>query len=217
VAKYNTVPDGWAISMDTLGESTVVALKSPKGIPARLETLPGHVCVVGGTLKSTVLRGFESDTLFIASIDNVGKVSRITSDARTYTELEDLFGYENEEFAYAARNFYTNWIQDVPNNPDIYAYARREKRRIISPDYTMPNNVNILGDTMNVLYGVEWVEMDKEDGGLLYVPEKGKVCVFGTVNIKSKIVCSGGYLEGLDNACLDDEEEREFLSANVCG
>jgi hypothetical protein len=54
----------------------------------------------------------------------------------------------------------------------------------VSPDYTLPAGIVITGkDAMTV----DSKPFGKEDGGLLYVPEIGKVCVLGTFDSLSPL------------------------------
>jgi len=174
--------------MDTLGESTVVALKSPKGIPARLETLPGHVCVVGGLIEGNVVERY----------DELGR-------------LRDRFDVSGDtKLKFAAHNFYQNWIakESLPGNEQLT--LRRGVPlavRAWRPDYSLPLRIVISDSAKMSVFDSSDKEKNykKDDGGFLYIPEAGKVCFFGTNRIRN------ADIDGIDNDVFTNEDDDRYI------
>ena len=87
-----------------------------------------------------------------------------------------------------------------------------EKKRLVVPDYTDAPYVLILSND-KIDYGLG--ERDKEDGGLLYVAEKGKVCFIPTVETIMPGCNDGGYLAGIEQDCIDEPDEINNLVSNT--
>lgn len=94
-----------------------------------------------------------------------------------------------------AENFYNNWI--------IEGKAHGQFRL---PEYNDVYTIEITGDDVMVMYDNEGAhELEKEDDGLLYVPEKGNVCFFGT-NYEYDY-----DEEGIEKSILKDPDESRYI------
>ena len=124
------------------------------------------------------------------------------------------------DYKNAAYVFYKNWIE--PEKKQTGGFGSRlgdaDERlplrqgavvntKKYSPDYSVPEKIVITSaDSMDIRFkdGTE-MSPDKEDGGLLYVPEEGKVCLVAT-----KRDAGGGcdIEDGLlEQDCFDQKED----------
>jgi len=113
----------------------------------------------------------------------------------------------------AAVNFYENYLRDR-NNPCTGNCA--------SPEFTEPTSITVKwGGTdyneksIHVLYkDGSKLNSDMEDANVLYKPDKGHVCFFPTFD--GDFWCNGN-IKGLDDDCLQDEDENVQGVISQCG
>ena len=178
-----------------------------------------ELCVVAGEIYGSDVRlSGKSIARIGTTTDSSGKPIKKEVEI-TYPLIFDglvsAFGYNKDNINWAAKNFYTNWIQGLEGT-DLLAYRsiRNTRQRILSPDYTNPRSITIIGkDAMEVDYGDGARKFGKEDGGLLYVPEEGKVCFFPTIGGGPLSDWSGdcdGHKEGLEQDCFDSKTDKIY-------
>lgn len=205
--------DGFTITFDKKGDGTFYAqLLSKDKIVVDTATVAKELCVVGGGIYGSdiTVKNPRGEAKVIASRVYDGTPSIV--DVPAFLKFKEHFPiYESLDMHFiAAQNFYTNWIEDIP--PDAtelksYGTFRRAGEKIISQDYTNPTSVEITDDDeMSVYYGKDKKEWGKEDNGLLYVPERGKVCWFATFGFDSVYDCNA-LSKGLDEDCFDDAND----------
>ena len=170
-------------------------------------------CLVGGRLEPKT-RIFDAEGSYLGIIEDDRTVSQTDP-------LSDILDQTEGDAAIAAHNFYHNWINTewIDNLPiddiaqDDFAQkmirARAAKKRLLIPDFTIPDGVVITGaKTMKI--GSQ--TPGKDDGGLLYVPEEGKVCVIPTISDSLDISPDCEFQESaLEQDCLDSPAEVNNL------
>ena len=188
------------IEMQIDDAGTLFILRNKDG--QQVTSVPTHpskekMCVVAGKI----------DTDVVTRYDSLGR-------ARDRIKVND-----DSELKLAAYNFYTNWIgkievpieQQLPVKQGVPLAVRA-----FTPDYSVPEKIVITSPTAMSIRFTDGTEMStgKEDGGLLYVPQQGKVCLFATFGVDKKPGCNG-LIEGLDNDCFDEDDDKIF-EMNYC-
>ena len=143
----------------------------------------------------------QGDKRYLAQLR--GPDGRVAAYEDVYAQLCVVGGVENGVIV--AENFYKNWIE-------CENCGRKNVR-----DNKQVKTV-IIQDANNFLY--DDIPAGKEDGGLLYVPESGKVCLVATVSSALDISpdCEP-QTDGLEQDCLDTSDEVSALIQNIglCG
>ncbi len=218
--------EGYLFELKKEGSNTKVLLRKPVGAGAQeySESVEGvSVCVVAGKIQGnsiTVKKEATGKDVVInidkkSGADTDNPFAGIDSDFEEFRQSFPDYT-DKEQLRFAAQNFYTNWIGDFGEKLN-YASMRRAGEKIVSNDYTNVKSILIpSSDKIVIGYDTSSIETDKEDGGLLYVPEKGKVCFLATVETKMPGCNDGGYVNGLEQDCIDDEEEINKLKSHIC-
>jgi hypothetical protein len=172
---------------------------APDGRIADIQYVNKDVCVVGG----------EVDTIaFSAAYQKKMQDTNVKYPFKDYFPKLGL-----QPSSLVAQNFYNNWIASkrVPVE-DGKAYVDYGHAQWFDPDYSSLRTLKITG-----AQSMEFVTSDekkystgKEDGGLLYVAESGKVCVFATFD---SYLYDGNFDEkGLHNSQISSINLRECSS-----
>ena len=177
------------VEMQIDDAGTLFILRNKDGQFVTSTPAKGQMCVVAGKINTDIVTRY----------DSFGR-------ARDPIKVND-----DSELKLAAYNFYTNWIgkievpieQQLPIKQGVPLAVRA-----FTPDYSVPEKIVITSPTAMSIRFTDGTEMStgKEDGGLLYVPEKGKVCLFGTKSGDILTICDADE-NGLDNDCLLEEDE----------
>ena len=219
-------------------------LLAPDGRPAAREVITNELCVVGGEIYgSDIYLDGEPVMKFDAhgQISDYPSTRKYASYIELFLKF---FKYGENDVQLAAKNFYTNWIREIDEEEYIAertdiqarepkmksesyfqhplynlnpAQIRKQGKRIISPDYTNPRYIEIKDKksmVMRYYNSGKDIELGKEDGGLLYVPEPGKVCLFATTGDVGIFDCDA-HVEGLEQDCLDTKSEVDALVSAV--
>ena len=210
--KWSELSD-FQIEMQIDDAGTLFLLRNKDGQLVKNRYAAGkQMCVVGGLVESTTfLRTAYFDTAPIAKeansiLNNMGLVAK----------------RDNNRFV-VAHNFYVNWIHEITegsyglaNVKDYYVNARKDKKKILSPDFSVPEKIVITGQKKMT---VQWTdakqpngELGKEDGNWLYVADKDRVCLFGTFGGGNTCYADS---KGLDNDCLLSEQGDFFEEHNL--
>jgi len=162
----------WTISMVATPTGTDFILKSPNGLTIKEAAGTAQMCVVGGklddayvTVDGEPLVYIESDTSFIIQND----------------QFDDIILEFGDGLNLPAHNFYGNWIKEYTETPEkksLVNEARTRLKRYVTPDYMDFENI-VITSKDEMIVGAE--KFGKQDGGLLYVPEDGRVCLMGTI------------------------------------
>ena len=188
-------------------------LLAPDGRPAAREVIQTEICVVGDEIYSSPIY---QGTVQVVKMDDKGNPT--DKNEAYFDGLTKDFGYNDDNINWAAKNFYTNWIQKMKGTSySVYRSTRARGQRIISPDYTNPRYIEIKDKksmVMRYYNSGKDIELGKEDGGLLYVPEPGKVCLFATTGDVGIFDCDA-HVEGLEQDCLDTKSEVDALVSAV--
>src|SRR3989344_6916425 len=224
---YKLDLNGFSVLLSWGNVGWIAQLINPQNQGTHFPVIRGNkLCVVGDEIygSDVYLNGepimkLDSQPSYYPAFD------RYANDVGLFFES---FGYNKQnDMRIAAKNFYTNWIQDIDEeeytaaraelqqkepkylsesylqNP-LYnlnpAQIRKQGKRIVAPDYTNPRAITIKGNSMSINYGSDRKDFGKEDGGLLYVPESGRVCLFATDG-DFGWDCDPGYPKGVDNDC----------------
>ena len=203
-----------------------VYLINPDGIPIPSGTVDNELCVVGGEIYGSDIYLADVPVFNINNKGEVKPTGQFDRYPRESFRFLEAFSYDQKDMKdlrIAAKNFYTNWIADIPppktdevlgqrfkeGTPFIvgldspgYTSLRGAGKRIVAPDYTNPRYIEIKDkDSMIMRYynsGAD-IELGKEDGGLLYVPSSRSVCFFATFGGDD---CCNADKSGFDNACF---------------
>jgi len=175
-----------------------------------------QLCVVGGKITDDKIRA--ADFFEIAQFRN-GKLEVL--DSQTLKNLKNSLKFDDDELGLAAHNFYVNWIKEIEGASNIQLYynnVRKNNKRIVSPDYSELLTLTITdSDSMEfVTFEDKKYSTGKEDGGLLYIPEQGKVCVVATIDDYGGACISrfgkGYNANGIDKHCPDFLKEKKALT-----
>ena len=200
----------------------VARLRNPSKLVTHSAEIGNELCVVGGEIYGTDIKlGAKPIARIGSTTDSSGKP--IKEVEITYPLIFDglvsAFGYDKDNINWAAKNFYTNWIAEADwSAHPAYRPIRKSGNKILAPDYTNPRSITITGSkSMDVIYSGGKNSWGKEDGGLLYVAESGKVCFFGT---KRDIGIGCDIEDGLlEQDCFDGVkllEKRDVTSMQKC-
>ena len=217
-------PDGPCIAdyggfADLKGHRIVLSREDGKGFVrvinnkqqlAALSPFDAELCVVGGTIRNDKL--LFHGLYRVADLDDVGSAGNL--DGNQFRILRDAFSYTEQQLPLAAPHFYTNWIREFSNQP-AYVNFRSSGIPLLTPDFT-PVDAVVLPAADKIVYGT--TAAGKEDGGLLYVPGKGKVCFFATksgsaMGVLGNDCDAGGGL--LDNNCFIGSSDEIKWAENI--
>jgi len=153
----------------------------------------------------------------IATIDTKGKVTQ----GQYFDGMKEAFSYTDKNVVWPAKHFWTNWMVDMGVAGDestlkftSFRPIRKRNVRIAAPDYALVSKL-LIGtnkDKMEIFYSIEpdkSVSLKKNDGGLLYVPESGRVCLFGT---KPWVIVDN---EGIKDNYLNKEKKEYILGRTL--
>ena len=202
------------IEMQIDETGTLFLLRNKDQQLVKSERIEGKkMCVVGGVLKDGEVYAWEPPKVdFDTSKDYYYKITTIkngkaTSDLGPYSGFyQEKYSLNKDNVNIAANLFYINWIQN-PN--DDLNFARQNKKRRFTPDYSVPEKIMVINPTkMNVLWSNAQPSksLDKEDANWVYIVD-GNVCLFGTKtgsNVAYANDCDAD--ESLDNNCFSGEE-----------
>ena len=175
---------------------------------AASSTFDAEVCVVAGKIQGDLL--FQKQR--VATIMPDGGIADLAGNQ--FNILKEDFSYSQQQLPLAAQHFYTNWIHEFSNQP-AYANFRSSGIPLLTPDFT-PVDAVVLPAADKIVYGT--TAAGKEDGGLLYVPGKGKVCFFATksgsaMGVLGNDCDAGGGL--LDNNCFIGSSDEIKWAENI--
>ncbi|MBS3138830.1 hypothetical protein J4207_03940 [Candidatus Woesearchaeota archaeon] len=184
------------IEMQIDDAGTLFLLRNKEGQLVKNRYAAGKkMCVVGGLVDST-------EVLVTEFIEKKARERGEKFDAFNDPILKDLGltpKLDEKKRFLAAHNFYVNWVHEITEGSYnlgvvqfFYTDARKSKKKILSPDFTIPDKILVRPKEkmINVQFkdGTEIVpeknllrneKPNKEDGGFVYI-EKGTVCLFGT-------------------------------------
>lgn len=155
-----------------------------------------------GENKIKFLSAPAENKLIIKLIDKKGlDVLREEIDGLRPCVVAGVYEFPNKDRVAIAQNFYDNYLkEDAP------------RKRNNLPDFLEVPELFLTGDE-KIVWGDK--ESDREDGGLLYVPEKGRICFFPTFG-RDRVWGCNGIKEGLDNDCFDDKDNDVIFSLKKC-
>jgi hypothetical protein len=183
-----------------LGGKWSVSLVNKDGLGTHFDAVVNDVCVVGGEATESA----DFSDLFLRK------------EPAAQAAWNDAFiklGIAPSQIV--AENFYNNWIKDKVLKEGGKEYIHYHGQWF-APDYSRLSTLTITG-----AQSMEFVTADdkkystgKEDGGLLYVTEQGKVCVIATDGDVWP-GCTSGYEKGLDQDCLDKKNKVDQLISKL--
>jgi len=186
--KWSDLSD-FQIEMQIDDAGTLFLLRNKDGQLVKNRYAAGKkMCVVAGELRSTDVIFAGNSNSKIATIDSKGKVTQ----GQYFEGMKEAFSYTDKNVVWPAKHFWANWMVDLGEAGDestlkftSFRPIRKRNVRIAAPDYALVSKL-LIGKNkkeMEVFYLSEpdkSVSLKKNDGGLLYVPESGRVCLFGT-------------------------------------
>ena len=181
------------------GKGSVRVINNKQQLAA-LSPFDAELCVVGGTIRNDKL--LFHGLYRVADLDDVGSAGNL--DGNQFRILRDAFSYTEQQLPLAAPHFYTNWIREFTPQQAAYRSYRQFGARLLAPDFT-PAEMVVLPAAGGISYS--GATTNKKDPGLLYVPEKGKVCFFALFG--GDKTCNAAQ-EGLDDDCIFSEKDDWF-------
>ena len=233
--KWSDLSD-FQIEMQIDDAGTLFLLRNKDGQLVKNRYAAGKkMCVVGGTLRDVEVKTWEPETqrafgsatdyFQLTVIDKDGKAKRplgteptlVSGSKPNPTPYEEQYGLNKDNVNIAAQLFYINWIKTPVTTTDDISFARQNKKRLFIPDFTVPEKivVNPKAKKMNVRWADDKQpngDLGKEDGDLMYIPESGRVCMFGTFGGGNTCYADA---RGLDNDCLLSEQGDFFEEHNL--
>jgi hypothetical protein len=175
------------------GDKTLFTLRS-NGAVISDTLVKVQMCVVAGEITNQEIKAGPVNIIGVPDASGKVKPSNVLL-------LRDIWSghlqLDENTIDDAAHLFYLNWIEDPPK-PGI-DNARSSKQRYLTPDYTITNKL-VIGKEGKMELNSK--EVDRDDGNLLYVPGKEKVCFFRTF-AGDPWVCNAA-VSGLDNDCIEE-------------
>ncbi len=194
ILNYGGLPDLQGYSIEFLprtepGPKFITQLRGPDGRIADIQYVNPQLCVVAGTVEKA-----DYSAAYNAKLKGAG----------TYPFKDYFTTLGLKPSTLVAENFYNNWIIEKRvqvEDPQLgKAVIEYNNARYFVPDYKDVQML-LISDEENMAY--DGIPAGKEDGGLLYVPDNGKVCLFPTFDGDAK--CNANE-NGLDDDCLESEE-----------